>query len=129
MATEILDVQNFSSVKIGNLLKEFKIKCGKFGTFLFSSSNPMTIGEKVGLIFTIIALGAIITPFALSDSDPYYLKGIIEEVKDKVPIFDNLDNNQDQSQYRIIAHLKLSPEFHLEPTEKIILGKVSPKKL
>lgn len=110
-------------------MNEYKFKFGKFGTYLISSSNPMTIADKVGLIFTIIALGVILTPFALSDSDPYYLKGVIEEVKDRVPFFDNLDNNQDESQYRIIDHMKISPEFHLDTTEKIILGKVSPKKL
>jgi hypothetical protein len=40
---------------------------------------------------------------------------------------DNLDKNQDESQYKIIVYLKLSPEFHLDTTEKIILGKYNPK--
>lgn len=118
-----------SSEKLGSFLKESKVKVGKFGTYLVSSSNPMTVADKVGLIFTIIALGVILTPIALSDSDPYFLKGIFEGIKERVPFFENLDNNQEESQYRIIAHMKLSPEFHLDPTEKIILGKVSSKKL
>lgn len=129
MITEILTVHNSSSEKLGSFLKEFKKELGKFGTFLMSSSNPMTIADKVGLIFTIIALVVILTPIALSDSDPYYLKGIIEEVKDRIPFFNNLDNNQDESQYRIIANMKISPDFHLDTTEKIIQGKISPKKL
>jgi hypothetical protein len=78
-------------------------------------------------MFTIIAFGVILTPIALSDTDPYHLKGILEEVRDSVPLMDNLDKIQDESQYRIIAHLKLSPEFHLDITEKIILGKYNPK--
>lgn len=118
-----------SSEKIRNNFNGFKVEVGKFGTYLITSSNPMTIADKVGLIFTIIALGVILTPIALSDSDPYYLKGVLEEIKERLPFFDNLDNNQDESQYRIIAKMKLSPELHLETTEKIILGKVNPKNL
>ena len=89
----------------------------------------MTTSDKVGLLFTIIAFGVILTPIAMSDSDPYHLKGILEEVKDNVPLIDNLDKSQDGSQYRIIAHLKLSPEFHLDTTEKIIQGKFISKTL
>ena len=118
-----------SSEKIRNNLNGFKVEVGKFGTYLITSSNPMTIADKVGLIFTIIALGVILTPIALSDSDPYYLKGVLEAIKERLVFFDNLDNNQDESQYRIIAKMKLSPELHLDTTEKIILGKVNPKNL
>ena len=53
----------------------------------------MTTADKVGLMFTIIAFGVILTPIALSDTDPYHLKGILEEVKDSVPLMDNLDKN------------------------------------
>ncbi len=110
-------------------MEEIRDEFGKIATYLFSSSNPMTTADKVGLMFTIIALGAILTPIALSNSDPYNLKGILEEVKDSVPLMDNLDKNQDEPRYRIIATLKLSPEFHLDITEKIILGKFNPKSL
>ena len=71
----------------------------------------------------------MLTPIAMSDSDPYHLKGIFEEVKDSIPLIDNLDKKQDEYQYRIIAHLKLVPDFHLETPEKIILGKLNPKTL
>ncbi len=127
--TEDLSSINNSSERFGRVLEEIRGEFGKIVTYLFSSPNPMTTADKVGLMFTIIAMGVILTPIALSDSDPYHLKGILEEVKDSVPLIDNLDKNQDEYQYRIIAHLKLSPEFHLETPEKIILGKYNPKTL
>jgi len=129
LSTEGLSVNNTSPERFGHVLEEIKDEFGKIATYLVSSSNPMTTADKVGLMLTIIALGVILTPIAMSDSDPYHLKGILEEVKDSVPLIDNLDKNQDESQYRIIAHLKLSPDFHLDTTEKIILGKLNPKTL
>ena len=127
MSTEHLSSNNVSSERFGHVLEEIKVEFGKIATYLVTSPNPVTIADKVGLMFTIIAFGVILTPIALSDSDPYHLKGILEEVKDSIPLMDNLEKNQDGSQYRIIAHLKLSPEFHLDMTEKIILGKYNPK--
>lgn len=129
MSTEKLSGNNTSPERFGHVLDEIRDEFGKIATYLVSSSNPMTTADKVGLMFTIIALGVILTPIALSDSDPYHLKGILEEVKDNVPLMDNLDKSQDGSQYRIIAHLKLSPEFHLDTTEKIIQGKFISKTL
>ena len=122
-------VNNTSSEGFGHVLEEIKDEFGKIATYLFSSSNPMTTADKVGLMLTIIAFGVMLTPIAMSDSDPYHLKGILEEVKDSVPLLDNLDKKQSESQYRIIAHLKLTPDFHLETPEKIILGKFNPKTL
>ena len=120
-------VNNTSSEGFGHVLEEIKDEFGKIATYLVSSSSPMTTADKVGLMLTIIAFGVMLTPIAMSDSDPYHLKGILEEVKDSVPLLDNLDKKQSESQYRIIAHLKLSPEFHLETPEKIILGIFNPK--
>ena len=108
-------------------MEQIRDEFGKIATYLVSSPNPMTTADKVGLMFTILAFGIILAPIALSDSDPYHLKVILEEVKDFVPLLDNLDNNQGESDYRIIAHLKLSPEFNFESTEKIILGKLNSK--
>ena len=122
-------INNTSSERFGHVLEEIRDEFGKMATYLVSSSNPMTTADKIGLMLTIIALGVILTPIAMSDSDPYHLKGILEEVKNSVPLLDNLDKNQDESQYRIIAHLKLSPNFHLDTTEKIILGKINPETL
>ena len=119
-------VNNTSSERFGHVLEEIKDEFGKIATYLFSSSNPMTTADKIGLMLTIIALAVILTPIAMSDSDPYHLKGILEEVKDSIPLIDNLDKKQDEYQYRIIAHLKLVPDFHLETPEKIILGKLNP---
>lgn len=127
MSTEKLSGNNTSPERFGHVLDEIRDEFGKIATYLVSSSNPMTTADKVGLMFTIIALGVILTPIALSDSDPYHLKGIVENVKESVPLLDNLDKNQDESKYRIIAHLKLSPELNLDTTEKIILGKFNPK--
>ncbi len=127
MNTEDLSANITSSERFGHVLEEIKVEFGKTATYLVTSPNPMTPADKVGLMFTIIAFGVILTPIALSDTDPYHLKGILEEIKDSVPFMDNLGKNQDESQYRIIAHLKLSPEFHLDITEKIILGKYNPK--
>ena len=129
MSTEGLLINNTSSERFGHVLEEIKDEFGKIATYLVSSSNPMTTADKIGLMLTIIAFGVMLTPIAMSDSDPYHLKGILEEVKDSVPLLDNLDKNQDESQYRIIAHLKLSPNFHLDTTEKIILGKINPEAL
>ena len=129
MSTEALLINNTSSERFGHVLEEIKDEFGKIATYLVSSSNPMTTADKIGLMLTIIAFGVMLTPIAMSDSDPYHLKGILEEVKDSVPLLDNLDKNQDESQYRIIAHLKLSPNFHLDTTEKIILGKINPEAL
>ena len=129
-----MNSENFSDIdssseRFGNVLEENKGKFGKMVTYLFSSSKPMSAADKVGLTLTIIAFGFILTPIAMSDSDPYHLKGILEEVKDNVLSIDNFDNNQDKSEYRIIAHLKLSPEFHLDSTEKIIQWKYHPKNI
>lgn len=129
MSAEGLLVNNTSSERFGHVLEEIKDEFGKIATYLFSSSNPMTTADKIGLMLTIIAFGVMLTPIAMSDSDPYHLKGILEEVKDSVPLIDNLDKKQDEYQYRIIAHLKLVPDFHLETPEKIILGKFNPKTL
>jgi hypothetical protein len=129
LSSEDLSCNNASSERFGHVLEEIKFEFGKMVTYLFSSSNPMSTADKVGLMFTIIAFGVILTPIAMSDSDPYHLKRILEEVKDNVPLMDNLDKNQDGSQYRIIAHLKLSPEFNLDITEKIIQGKFNSKTL
>jgi len=129
LSEEGLSVNNTSSERFGHVLEEIKDEFGKIATYLVSSSNPMTTADKIGLMLTIIAFGVMLTPIAMSDSDPYHLKGILEEVKNSVPLLDNLDKNQDESQYRIIAHLKLSPNFHLDTTEKIILGKINPEAL
>ncbi len=127
MSTEGLSVNTTSSERFGHVLEEIKDEFGKIATYLFSSSNPMTTADKIGLMLTIIAFGVMLTPIAMSDSDPYHLKGILEEVKNSVPLIDNLDKKQDEYQYRIIAHLKLSPEFHIDTPENIILGKYNPK--
>jgi len=104
-------VNNTSSEGFGHVLEEIKDEFGKIATYLVSSSSPMTTADKVGLMLTIIAFGVMLTPIAMSDSDPYHLKGILEEVKDSVPLLDNLDKKQNESQYRIIAHLTLSPQL------------------
>ncbi len=127
MSTEGLSVNTTSSERFGHVLEEIKDEFGKIATYLVSSSNPMTTADKIGLMLTIIAFGVMLTPIAMSDSDPYHLKGILEEIKISVPLIDNLDKKQDEYQYKVIAHLKLSPEFHLETPEKIILEKYNPK--
>ena len=83
----------------------------------------MTSTDKVGLVLTIIAFGFILTPIAFSEADPYHIKGLLEELKGNVPLMDDFVDNQDHTQYRVILHLKLSPESHLDITEKIIFGK------
>lgn len=97
-------------------------KFGKITTYLFSNSAPMSRSDKIGLSLTIIAFGMILSPFALSDSDPYHIKWLLDEAKGSLPLIDNIAENQD-AHYRVIAHLKLSQENHLDATEKIILGK------
>jgi hypothetical protein len=94
----------------------------KITTFLLSNSSPMSKTDKVGLSITLIALGMIFSPIAFSDSDPYHLKWLLNEIKGNLSLIDNLGENQEKH-YRVIAHLKLSQENHLDATEKIILGK------
>lgn len=91
-------------------------------TNLFSSSSPMTSGEKAGLFFTIVSFGVILSPISLSDADPYHLKGILEKIKASIPLIEDLSENHEM-QYTLIVHLKFSQESHLDATEKIILGK------
>jgi len=103
LSAEDLLVNNTSSERFGHVLEEIKDEFGKITTYLVSSSSPMTTADKIGLMLTIIAFGVMLTPIAMSDSDSYHLKWILEEVKDSIPLIDNLDKNLDESQYRIIA--------------------------
>jgi hypothetical protein len=120
---------------LGNLSKEnilseeskhiFEKFCGTariIAANLFSSSTPITTTEKMGLFFTIVSFGVILSPISLSDTDPYHIKGIFEEVKKSIPLLEDLSKNQ-EIQSTLIVHLKFSQQSHLDATEKIILGK------
>ena len=89
---------------------------------LFSNSSPSSTTEKVGLFFTIVLFGVVVSPIALSDADPYHIKGIFEEVKGSIPLIEDLSKNQ-ETQYTLIVHLKISHESHFATTENVILGK------
>ena len=123
MGTENLSFWNLSSDRFGHVLERIWNQIGKITTNLISSSSPMTTADKVGLVFTIIVFSVILTPIAVSDTDPYHLKWILEEVKDSVPLIEDYFGNRVDSQYTVIIHLKSSPESHLDTTEKVILGK------
>lgn len=123
MGTEDLSFWNLSSDRFGHVLERIWNQIDKITTNLVSSSSPMTTADKVGLVFTIIVFSVILTPIALSDTDPYHLKWILEEVKDSVPLIEDSFGNYVGSQYTVIIHLKSSPESHLDATEKVILGK------
>ena len=123
MGTENLSFWNLSSDRFGHVLERIENQIDKITTNLVSSSSPMTTADKVGLVFTIIVFSVILTPIALSDTDPYHLKWILEEVKDSVPLIEDFFGNHGDSQYTIIIPLKSSPESHLDTTEKVILGK------
>ncbi|MGQ0791048.1 MAG: hypothetical protein ACT4NJ_02360 [Nitrosopumilaceae archaeon] len=123
MGTENLSSWSLSSDRFIHVLGRIRNQIGKITTYLVSSSSPMTTADKVGLVFTIIVFSVILTPIALSDTDPYHLKWILEEVKDGIPLIEDSFGNHDDSQYTVIIHLKSSPESHLDTTEKIILGK------
>jgi hypothetical protein len=123
VGTENLSFWNLSSDRFGHVLERIENQIDKITTNLVSSSSPMTTADKVGLVFTIIVFSVILTPIALSDTDPYHLKWILEEVKDSVPLIEDFFGNHGDSQYTIIIPLKSSPESHLDTTEKVILGK------
>ncbi|MGI0097460.1 MAG: hypothetical protein ACREAJ_03650 [Nitrosopumilaceae archaeon] len=123
MGTEDLSFWNLSSDRFVHVLERIGNQIDKITTNLISSSSPITTADKVGLVFTIIVFSVILTPIALSDTDPYHLKWIIEEVKDSVPLIEDSFGNYVGSQYTVIIHLKSSPESHLDTTEKVILGK------
>ena len=123
MGTENLSFWNLSSDRFGHVLERIGNQISKITTNLVSSSSPMTTADKVGLIFTIIVFSVILTPIALSDTDPYHLKWILEEVKDSIPLIEDSFVDYGDSQYTVIIHLKSSLESHLDTTEKVILGK------
>ncbi|HXV66655.1 MAG TPA: hypothetical protein VD731_05490 [Nitrosopumilaceae archaeon] len=83
----------------------------------------MTITDKIGLLITLIFFSFIISPIATSDSDPYQIKWIFEVINNQVSLIEKSIGNQDNIQYTLIVHFKSSPEFHLDATEKVILGK------
>jgi hypothetical protein len=91
-------------------------------TNLFSSSSPMTTAEKIGLFFTIVSFAVILSPISLSDADPYYIKGIVDEVKNSIPLIEDLYKDQ-EIQHTLTIHLKFSQNSHLDATERVILGK------
>jgi len=122
LSTDNFSYRDESLDRSRHVLDKIWNKFGKITTYLFSNSSPMSRSDKIGLSLTIIAFGMILSPFALSDSDPYHLKWLLDEVKGNVPLIDSVGENHDTN-YRVIAHLKLSQETHLDATEKIILGK------
>ena len=123
MGTENLSFWSLSPDRFGHVLEEIGNQISKITTNLVSSSSPMTTADKVGLVFTIIVFSVILTPIALSDTDPYHLKWILEEVKNSVSLIEQFFENHGDSQYTVIIPLKSSPESHLDTTEKVILGK------
>ena len=117
-----LPKRNISSDRFGYVFEKFCDKIRIITANLFSSPCPITTAEKVGLVFTVVSFGAILSPISLSDADPYHIKGIFEEVKGSIPLIEDLSENQER-QYTLIVHLKLSSESHLDTSEEIILGK------
>ena len=94
----------------------------------------MTTADKVGLSITIIAFGIILSPIALSDSDPYHVKWLLEDTRDTFVVIGNFiisqgdDEKSSEKQYRVIAHLKMlinQPQGDL--IEKSFLGKLKSK--
>ncbi len=122
MTTDNLSIRDDSLGRSGHVLDKIWNRFGKITTYLVSNTSPMSRSDKVGLSLTVIAFGMILSPLALSDSDPYHLKWLLDEVIENVPLIDSVGENHDTN-YRVIAHLKISQETHLDVTEKIILGK------
>ena len=125
MSTEGQSNERIFSDRFGYFLETIWKKFGKISSNLVSNSSPMTTADKVGLVLTIIAFGFILTPIAYSEADPYHIKGLLEEIKENISLTEDFVKNQDHPQYTVIVHLKLSPETHLDTTEKIIFGKYS----
>jgi len=122
LSTDNLSIRENSRDSSRHVLDTIWNKFGKTTTYLVSNSAPMSRSDKVGLTLTIIALGMILSPFALSDSDPYHIKWLLNEITENIPLIDSAGENHD-THYSVIVHLKLSQETHLDATEKIILGK------
>ena len=123
MGPEKLSVCKLSSDRFGYVFERIGNQIVKITINLVSSSSPMTLADKVGLVFTIIVFSVILTPIALNDTDPYHIKWILEEVKDSVPSIEDSFGIHGDNQYTVIIHLKSSPESHLDTTENVILGK------
>jgi len=122
LTTDNLSIRDDSLGRSRHVLDKIWNRFGKITTYLVSNTSPMSRSDKVGLFLTVIAFGMILSPLALSDSDPYHLKWLLDEVIENVPLIDSVGENHDTN-YRVIAHLKISQETHLDVTEKIILGK------
>jgi len=123
VTTKNLALLNLSFERLGHILEIMENQLDKITSNLVSNSSPMTNTDKVGLIFTIIFFSIILVPIALSESDPYHLKWILEEVKNIIPSIENSFVDHRDTQYSVIIHLKSSSESLLDTTEKIILGK------
>jgi len=122
LSTDNLSIRDDSYDRSRHVLDKIWNKFGKITTYLVSSSDPMTRSDKVGLTMTLIAIGMILSPIAFSDSDPYHIKWILDEITENVPLINSVGENND-SRYTVIINLKTPQETHLDATEKIILGK------
>lgn len=85
-------------------------------------SSPMTTTDKIGLVLTSIAFIIILSPIALSDADPYYVKGFFEKVRENIPLIENFEKNQNDDSYTIVVHLKNPLKYNYDITEQIFLG-------
>lgn len=119
-----LSKENISFYRSKHVFEKFYGTTRIITAKLFSSSSPMTTAEKIGLFFTIVSFCVILSPISLSDADPYHIKGIFEEVKDRISLIEDLSEDQEM-QYTLIVHLKFSNKSNLDATEKVILGKYS----
>jgi len=120
--------------KSGYYLEQIRFQFGKIRKNSILNSSPMTSEDKVGLAITIIAFGIIFSPLALSESDPYHVKGLLEETKKTFNVFSDFINPQveyeiiDGKQYRFIAHFQVSVEKDpIDTIEKVFLGKLKAK--
>jgi len=120
--------------KSGYYLEQIWFQLGKIRKSSILRSSPMTTEDKIGLAITIIAFGIIFSPLALSESDPYHVKGLLEETKKTFNVFGDFIKPQveyeiiEGKQYRVIAHLQVSVDkTPMDTIEKVFLGKLKAK--
>ncbi len=133
--------------KNSNIIKNIEKNNKKISSFifwLFSDSILLTNSQKIGYLFLILIFVVIISPMALSPSDPYHLKESSEKLQNFWLFLENmfnaygLNHSNDVSynyeiidgiKYRVLFNEKLdvkSPDagMHLMPgVNEIIMSK------
>ena len=88
---------------IKNIEKNNK-QISSFISWLFSDSILLTNSQKIGYLFTMLIFAVILSPIALSPSDPYHLQESSEQLQNFWLILENMFNAYGQNQSDDISY-------------------------